>query len=152
MNTDQLEQLLQFYDRDKAQYLISGFRQGFHLHYKGTRKNRDCKNLKSTHQHPEVFKQKVQKEVELGRYIGPFKSPPIPNLQCSPLGLVPKKGNPGKLRLIMHLSYPRGDSVNDFIPKEFSSVHYKSFDVAIKLCLMLNIELIRMDILILDAM
>ena len=35
----------------------------------------------------------------------------------------------------MHLSHLRGDSVNDYIPTEFFKVHYKSFAVAIKLCL-----------------
>ena len=36
-----------------------------------------------------------------------------PILQCSPLGLVPKK-QPGEYRLIHHLSYPNGASINDF--------------------------------------
>ena len=81
------------------------------------------------------FAEKVQKEVQLGRYLGPFATPPIANLHYSPLGLVPKKGNPGKLRMIMHLSHPRGESINEFIPKEFTTVRYKSFDVTIKLCL-----------------
>ena len=35
----------------------------------------------------------------------------------------------------MHLSHPRSESINEFIPKEFTAVCYKSFDVVIKLCL-----------------
>ena len=42
---------------------------------------------------------------------------------CSPLGIVLKK-NPLEFRLIQHLSFPRGSSINDFIPRYFSSVSY----------------------------
>ena len=42
---------------------------------------------------------------------------------CSPLGIVPKK-NPSESRLIQHLSFPQGSSINDFIPSDFSSVSY----------------------------
>ncbi|CAJ0939651.1 unnamed protein product [Ranitomeya imitator] len=47
-------------------------------------------------------------------------------------GIVPKK-EPGKYRLIHHLSYPKGASVNDAIPVEESSVTYSSFDRAVEL-------------------
>ena len=50
----------------------------------------------------------------------------------SPLGLVPKK-MPSEFRLIHHLSFPRGSSVNDGIPRAFCSVTYASTDDAIKL-------------------
>ena len=33
--------------------------------------------------------------------------------------------------MIHHLSYPEGSSVNDFIPHEFSSVHYSTISEAI---------------------
>ena len=42
--------------------------------------------------------------------------PPFPKFRCNPLGVVPKK-TPGKWRSILHLSYPPGESVNDFIGK-----------------------------------
>ena len=35
--------------------------------------------------------------------------------------------------MIHHLSYPRGDSVNDFIDPELCTVQYTSFDQAIKM-------------------
>ena len=53
------------------------------------------------------------------------------NFRISPLGLVPKKA-PGEFRLIHHLSFPEGSSVNDGIPRELSSVHYATIDDAIK--------------------
>lgn len=52
------------------------------------------------------------KEVALGRISGQFPSPPIPQLVFSLLDLVPKK-EPGKFRMLNHLSCPRGGSVND---------------------------------------
>ncbi|KAM9319925.1 uncharacterized protein PAF06_004366 [Gastrophryne carolinensis] len=61
---------------------------------------------------------------------GPFSDPPLEDLVVSPLGVVPKK-EPGKFRLIHHLSFPRGGSVNDGIAKELSSVSYTSFDFAL---------------------
>ena len=66
-----------------------------------------------------------------GRIIGPFDTPPFENFRISPLGLVPKKA-PGEFRLIHHLSFPEGSSVNDGIPRELSSVHYATIDDAIK--------------------
>lgn len=41
---------------------------------------------------------------------------------------LPQKKAPGEYRLIHHLSYPRGSSVNEGIPV---SVHYASFDSAV---------------------
>ena len=75
------------------------------------------------------------KEVELGRYAGPYEKPPFESFVQSPIGVVPKdKGL--KTRLIFHLSYPRsGDSVNSGIPKQTCSVKYPEFDEAVKLCL-----------------
>jgi hypothetical protein len=43
-------------------------------------------------------------------------------LQISPLGLVPKQ-KPGEHRVIHHLSYPDGLSINDGIAKEDSFVY-----------------------------
>ncbi|KAM4675807.1 LOW QUALITY PROTEIN: uncharacterized protein O3C94_008412 [Discoglossus pictus] len=63
---------------------------------------------------------------------GPFDSIPFSNLRISPLGLVPKK-DPDAFRLIHHLSYPKGNSVNDGIEKELASVSYASVKQAVRL-------------------
>ena len=58
----------------------------------------------------------------------PFASPPLPNLHISGFGVILKKGQLGKCRLIVYLSSPSGYSVNDGIkPKEFS-LHYIKVD------------------------
>ena len=76
--------------------------------------------------------QKVAKELEAHRLAGPLDSPPFPVFRVSPLGIVPKK-TPRDFRMIHHLSYPRGESVNDGISYEHSSVQYANVDKAIKL-------------------
>ncbi|KAM4795968.1 uncharacterized protein WCC33_001075 [Rhinophrynus dorsalis] len=63
---------------------------------------------------------------------GPFDSCPIEGLVVSPVGVVPKK-EVGKFRLIQHLSYPEGGSVNDALEKELCSVQYQSFDEALEI-------------------
>ena len=59
-----------------------------------------------------------------------YDTPPYPNLICSPIDLVPKKVE-GEFRLIHHLSYPHGSSVNDGIPNELTSMSYATLDDAI---------------------
>ncbi|XP_066430821.1 vomeronasal type-2 receptor 26-like [Eleutherodactylus coqui] len=61
---------------------------------------------------------------------GPFQEPPLADFVVSPLGVVPKR-EPNKFRLIHHLSYSKGASVNDGIDAELCSVVYTSFDAAI---------------------
>ena len=80
---------------------------------------------------------KLQKELDTGRICGPFETAPFPNLQISPIGLVPKK-SPGQFRLIQHLSHPKGSSVNDFMDPSKTTVHYASFDDAVSQVLRLG--------------
>ncbi|XP_070608807.1 uncharacterized protein [Erythrolamprus reginae] len=87
-------------------------------------------NLRSVVGHEDIVREKIGKEVAEGRVLGPFAEPPFPNLRVSPLGVVPKKAS-GEFRLIHHLSFPKGESVNDFIPDELCSVRYASFDAAV---------------------
>lgn len=54
------------------------------------------------------------------------------NLQMPPLGLVPTQ-KPGEYRVIHHLSYPDGLSINDGIAKEDSAVSYQTIDDAVTL-------------------
>ncbi len=54
----------------------------------------------------------IANEVSLGRIAGPYDRPPFPHYRCSPLKTVPKKGSATKHRIIHHLSYPHGRSVN----------------------------------------
>ena len=122
------------YDRDKADMLEMGFRYGFKLGYNGQRKFHTSTNLQSASQYPNTVEQKLAKEIDQNRIAGPFLERPYPNLQISPIGVVPKKEE-GQFRLIHHLSYPFGSSVNGFIPEEIKQVHYASIDDAISIIL-----------------
>ena len=86
------------------------------------------------------------KEVSRGHTAGPFDTPPWPGLHCSPLGSCEKKDN--TRRLIMDLSQPRGQSINEGIDKNQYSVQYTHFDEATKLvrstgknCLMSKVDI-----------
>ena len=136
--------LLSSYDRDKTEYLVDGFKNGFDLGYRGPEIIRQTSpNLKFTIGNSTELWNKVMKEVELKRYAGPFKEIPFENFIQSPIGLVPKdKGK--KTRLIFHPSYPRntakgntakGSSVNGATPSDMTTVQYPDFNDAIKLCI-----------------
>ena len=123
--------LLEVYPNKKAAATLrSGFSFGFKLGYSGERIHRDCGNLKSILLNPQAAREKINKEVKLGRIAGPFRSKPLENLIVSPIGLIPKPEK-GKFRLIQHLSYPEGSSINDGIDRDFCKVQYTRFDDAI---------------------
>lgn len=124
------EDLIKYPNRQAAEELANGFEFGFPLHYTGPRLPQEAKNLKTVFEHPEIVREKLNTELQHGRICGPFNNRPISTLRVSPIGLVEKK-TPGDYRLIHHLSYPEGGSVNDFIDPELCSVQYTSFDEAI---------------------
>ncbi|MEW8548012.1 MAG: reverse transcriptase domain-containing protein [Candidatus Thiodiazotropha sp.] len=120
------------YPKDKADFLISGFKQGFKLGYEGPRCYQTSPNLKSALDKPDIVFDKITSELQAGRISGPHQSKPFENFKVSPLGIVPKK-NPGEYRLIHHLSFPRnsGRSVNENIPDTFATVSYAGIQEAI---------------------
>ena len=66
------------------------------------------------------------------RVSGPFSAPPLPDFRCSPLGVVARsKRQLNKFRVINHLSWPLGLSVNDGIPDAEASIGYDSFERAV---------------------
>ena len=111
--------------------LLEGIEKGVPLGYHGPRCHRISRNLLSAHEHPEVIDKEIQKEVSLQRILGPFDTPPLPNLQCSGIGAVAKKS--GGWRMIMHLSAPADNSINDGIDKEDFTLRYSTIDDAVKL-------------------
>ena len=107
------------YDGLKSQYLVNGFRSGFAIRCYGLPVQKQVViNMKSAFDFPNVIDRKLQHQLELGRILGPFtERPDISRYRISPLGVVPKK-LPGDFRVIHNLSYPEGESVNDYIPQE----------------------------------
>lgn len=121
--------LAEYPNKTDAELLRNGFMFGFKLMYEGPRVESSCQNLKSVIQNPNEAVNKIMKEVRAGRIAGPFKERPLKNLRLSPIGLVPKKN--GSWRLIHHLSFPKGSSLNDYIDDTLCSVKYTSLDKVI---------------------
>lgn len=130
INAAALAQLLQGYDTDKVEFLVDGFTNGFRFHFEGDISGRSCNNLKSASEMPDIIDKKLHAELKASRVAGPFPHQPFKNFHASPLGVVPKK-EPGKFRLIHHLSHPTGFSINDGIAEIYSSVHYSTIKDAI---------------------
>ena len=130
INLETLADELNYYRSPEAPEILDGFRQGFPLNYTGPRVATDADNLRSARRNPEIVREKIKSEIAAGRVAGPFCSRPFSNLRISPLGLVPKKV-PGEFRLIHHLSFPAGSSLNDFIDPALCTVQYTSFDEAV---------------------
>lgn len=131
VKVDRLKFFLHGYDSALASYLIDGFRFGFRVHFVGERLSYESPNLKSAIDQPDLVKAKLSRECAAGRIVGPFTTSPFPDFRTSHLGIVPKK-DPSECRLIHHLSYPEGASVNDFIPDIYSTVKYASVGDASK--------------------
>ena len=124
--------LLDGYAPQLVDILHCGFSFGFRIHFQGAEQSFEARNLRSALENPTAVDAKLQRELGAGRLAGPFTSPPFKNFRVSPLGLVPKK-QPGEFRMIHHLSFPKGTSVNDGIPDVETSVHYATVDDAIRL-------------------
>ena len=119
-------------NRSFVDNLVNALRYGTRIGYLGPQKFRVSNNLISASQHPEVISANLSKEMSLGRVAGPFLSPPLPNFQCHPIGVVPKKHST-EWRTIYHLSYLPGESVNDHIPKDPYSFQHVRVDDAISI-------------------
>ena len=57
----------------------------------------------------------------------------LPHLQISPIGIIPKRNRPKKWRLIVDLSSPDGQSVNDGMDRAQCSIKYASIDDVVQL-------------------
>ena len=71
--------------------LVNALRYGACIGYLDPKQTRVSHNLLFASQHPEVVSANLNKEMQLGRVAGPVPSPPLPDFQCHPIGVVPKK-------------------------------------------------------------
>lgn len=132
IKAERLLNLLSGYKLSTINYLYSGFKNGFPLHFEGGNLSFEAENLLSARNHPDVVSSKIEKELAAYRLAGPFLSPPFSVFRVSPLVVVPKK-TLGEFRMIHHLPFPNGPSVNDGILTENTTVHYASIEDAIRL-------------------
>lgn len=130
INIEKVSHYLNNYtNRDEANFLLHGLTLGFKLQYSGPRRPLFSKNLLSASENWEALQEKLDKEVQEGRMVGPFKDPPLRNLHVSPIGVIPKAD--GGWRMITHLSYPPSNSINSHIDPVHTTVKYTSFDTVI---------------------
>ena len=137
-------------DQEFVSFLLRGMRGGFRIGY--NRRGHSCKpvsrNMQSARLNPQVVEEYLAKEASEGRVIGPLDPTNYPQVQVSPFGVIPKPHQPGKWRLIVDLSSPEGQSVNDGIAKDLCSVAYISVDdiAAVVLRLGRGAKLAKIDI------
>ena len=120
-------------NKSAVAFVTSGIRDGFRIGFDPSLVSLKSasSNMRSSAEHPSVIDSYLQAEVSSGRVAGPFPVPPLPSLHRSRFGVIPKNNQPGKWRLILDLSSPAGQSVNDGIPKPPFTVQYVSVDAFI---------------------
>ena len=97
---------------------------GFPLGFEGSLENLHSKdqiwkykNHTGATEFPQHINSYIKKESQHGAILGPFKDNPFADkLIVSPLNTVPKK-DPTERRIIMDLSFPKGNAINDYIEK-----------------------------------
>lgn len=119
-------------DRHFVSSLLNIIERGANIGFSGPEVVRPSKNLKSAFDDESFMDVAVEKLVLNAQVHGPFESLPMPGLRCSPLGSVTRKRNPNKRRIINHLSWPRGLSVNDGIPDSEAYISYDMFERAVE--------------------
>jgi len=100
-------------DKAFAQLLLSDLRQGCNIGYTSPQFAYIAHNLQSSFVNPSILDEALYSECIQIRILGPFNAPPLPDLRCSGLGIVPKHDS--GWRTIYHLSALIGYSINDFI-------------------------------------
>ena len=138
-------------DKEFVSYILNGMEHGFRIGYdgrKGIALQSVKRNMQSALDHHQVITEYLQDERTKGRITGPFGSNEVQGVHISRFGVIPKKSQPGKWRLIVDLSYPNEASVNDGISSALCSLSYASVDEAADIILKLgrNTQLAKMDI------
>ena len=132
--------LTQHPNQPLVQFFLKGISQGFRIGFnqlpQGLKSAR--KNLNGALQHPQIVEEYLSTEVSHHRVAGPFNKEPPLTAHINRFGVIPKRHQPNKWRLIVDLSYPAGQSVNDGIPKTLCGLSYITIDSAIQNILQLG--------------
>jgi len=104
--------LVNYHDKQLLQFLKYGF--PIDIDSQGFTPSMYTNNHPSAMQYGDHITKFLQKEINHGAIYGPFSKPPIEGLHVSPL-LTRNKSNSQDRRVIVDLSWPHGQSVNDFV-------------------------------------
>ena len=94
--------------------------------------------MASAYEHAEVIETYLTNEVQLGHILGPFERHAIPPVHVSGFGVISKRHQTDKWRLIVDLSSPDGNSVNDGIDRATCSLSYVTVDDIAQVALQLG--------------
>ena len=118
VNLYKFKELLQgYHDLEVIDWLTFGFSVSRHLN----QHDLTPANINHTgaNQFPQAIKQYLFNEIRLNAMLGPFTLPPfLSRIGISPLNTRPKR-NSDKRCVILDLSFPHGNSVNDGIQKDW---------------------------------
>lgn len=120
-------------DREFVKYILNGITLGFRIGFSHSPGYELCsakRNMQSSMDHSKVIDEYLQDEYAKQRIAGPYPNTQVLGVHISRFGMIPKKSNPGKWRLIIDLSHPKGGSVNDGINPALCSLTYTSVDKA----------------------
>ena len=135
-------------DTQFASYVFRGLANGFRIGFAYPSSLRSVhRNHPSSRVNPGVIMNHLQDELQLGRLAGPLPSSLVQTVHISPMGLVPKSHS-DNWRLVVDLSSPQGQSVNDGISRDSCSLHYASVDNAVDIITNLgrSTELVKLDL------
>ena len=127
--------LLQYPNQQLVEFFLKGISEGFRIGYSyhiGSNLKAARKNLEGARQHPQVVDEYLSKELHLHRIAGPYHKSEIPSIQISRFGVIPKRHQPNSWRLIIDLSHPKTNGVNDGIPKVLCGLSYITIEDAIQ--------------------
>ena len=121
-------ELLQAGLLDRFHKIPPGIRHGFIVDFPQIKSVQSPPNKDTVNTYSEQFNSILDKEINKGRYLGPFPLKDIEAalgpFQSSPLSLIPKPGRPGKYRLIQNFSFPITPSAQ--FPNRSINAHIKA--------------------------
>ena len=114
-------------DQEFVDYILKACVDGVNIGYEGPRFYREYRNWPSANLYASHVQADIDKDVTAGIKIGPFTQQPFPSFVGNPMGcFIRKRSN--KHRVIYDMSWPPGQSINDFIDKESFRIQYLSLD------------------------
>ena len=128
------EVLRSYPNEEVALFMLRGIAQGFRIGFipSSTSLRSAARNLEGALTHPQVVEVYLKEELSLGKVVGPLPPSLYTGCHVSRFGVIPKGHQQEKWRLIVDLSFPKGHSINNGIPKPLCSLKYISIDDAVQ--------------------
>lgn len=108
--------------RALVHFFLHGITTGFHIGYNlpSAALKSAKKIMPSACDHAAVESDYLTAELAEGRIAGPFSPSMVPYAHISRVGVIPKSHQPNKWRLIVDLSNPHGNSVNNSVQRIYA--------------------------------